>query len=466
MRNKKLTRLLIGLAAAPALSVATPANSQENPEDAFSAMSVNGNRIYAKPETLKSGERYLVEMSKMAGQDILFIEPSNLEIEDLDGFKTLPVLSAVFPPLKLQKPQVAGSRIINDIALESRESDKDFLFMNLLLTSGAYTEGRNYMSLRFNRYAQKACIVMGDLNIVSSKLAQNLGNIPADQLTEDFKNIFADPKSFLTLILLHEAAHCTQDSPSSLNETHTVLHYEIDADQRALKRYRELIAEGWELDPKLPEKFHYLRLLAPVLGSQGSTTSVMMNLMQNHATAPALDKVAPDAKDISQKTFQSVLLQRAVVYELVNQETRERLRGKAQEQVDRLFTKFTDGLDGRTPRMRKAISDLIEGLNDLKPIMVKLTVTDMALKESPSLSYEALKVLAEHGWKNDKNEIEPNIGQMAKESLTAWEGLSLQRPDRATPDLGLTEGLPLQMDRLDIMKGLTALRKDWNSPQP
>lgn len=466
MRNKKLTRLLMSLAAAPALSAAMPANSQENPEDAFSAMSVDGKRIYAKPETLKAGERYLIEMSKMAGRDILFIEPSNLEAEDLDGFKTIPVLNAAFPPLKLQKPQVSGSGITNDFLLKSRESDKDFLFINLLVTSGAYAKGRNYVSLPFNQYAQKACIVMGDLDIDSSKLAQNLGSIPADRLTEDFKNIFADPKSLLTLVLLHEAAHCTQSSAPSVNESHTVLHYEIDADQRALKRYRELIAEGWELDPQLPEKFHYLRLLAPLLGSQGNAKSVMMNLMQNHATAPALNKVAPDAKEISQKTFQSVLLQRSVVYELVDHETHERLRPKAQEQVDKLFAQFTDGLDGKIPRMRKAISDLIAGLNNLKPVMVNLTMTDMVLKENPALSYEALKVLAAHGWKNDKNEIEPYIGEMAKESLMAWDGLFLQRPDRAIPDLGLAEGQPLQMDRLDIMESFTALRKDWNSPRP
>ena len=464
--RKKLTSLLVGLTAAPAVWAATPEEAYPE-KDPYSAMSVNGNRIYAKTESLGEGEDYLIEMSKVAQQDILFLEPSNMDAEDMAGFVKLPVLNAVFPPLlKTGMLSKKWQAQVNKLEALNRDSNRSFFFMNLLITSGAYAGGNNYSSLRFNQAAYKACIVMGDLDIEAAKLAQNLGAIPQSQITDDFKSRFSDRKSLLMMVLLHEAAHCTQSGGKSFEGQHEILKYEIDADRKAIERYRELIATGWKLDPELPEKLQALRRLAPILGSRGSVSSVMANLMQNHATASGLNEDNPDAEKVMNKNFESVLLQRAVAYELLSPEMRGRLRLKAQSQVDKVFNTLTEELEDSTPKMRRLISELLTALEDFKPVMVNLTISDMALKENPSLAYEALEILADHDWKDAKDESEPSIREMAKESLDAWKKLSLLQPSRELPPVGLSSENMERTSQFGIVRDLSALQKKWNSPHP
>ena len=316
-----------------------PASSRR---ETFTRIAIGGHKIYAKPETLKLGEGIFPHIVEVAQKDLVIIEPSRLDKKDIGAFINLPPIRQIYKPIGLLKvvksPNNEWTKSFNENIIKSNEEAKKRYFESVYAKTAYYKAGENYSANKMMDL--KTCLIMGDLDVSPLSFITNLGAIPPVLASEDFEKKFSDRKSILTMILLHEAAHCRQEKfvRSEGEEWESVtLKGELQADLTALVKYKTLLAGDENLDPDLPKNFSYIRMVAPFMLAQGNVLSSLTGLSHDHATGMGLLDTPTD-EDIYSETSQTLLTAKALILRIADRADIDRLTPLAMTNVDATIT--------------------------------------------------------------------------------------------------------------------------------
>lgn len=301
--------------------------------------------IYAHPDVVRKLGPLTESLTRIAGQDLVFLDPSHFPKVKLQEWAANPVVQNLWNE-KIARYGNASFFVQPDIPLQTERLLNDFKDEAKQTAGGA-----NFVSSNIgDGSGKKGCFIFGDPDGDPLHVAKVTGNIPESLTTAGFRQKFSSKASVLFFSLAHEAAHCPQNyierekaGPEGSIASHQAhLIFEIDADQNAQAAYNGAVAAQPEmnLDPDMPRKMDALRHLAPFLAQGEASAGYISHFIKflSHSTGFAASE--PDLRRRAElavsDTIELNFLLRGNIYDVAT----ERLQtkpGRIQDQLAYLW---------------------------------------------------------------------------------------------------------------------------------
>jgi hypothetical protein len=321
-----LCRSFSGALLSLSLSAGQALADNASTEPVFTPVKFGKTSFYANKDVLNKIGPIAPILTRIAGQDIVFLDPKNTPRITLDEWAKIPAVQnlwtaklsggagALFFAPHLSDWQ--GGTLLREFQerVDNLKTVPGFFASNI----GTGKEGFG-------------CFLLGDPNTDTNAFAQEIGAIPDSLVTDKFRQYFSDSFSLLFYALGHEAGHCPQNynvreqvvSLGPLVTGRKTLEFEMDADSTSAKFYAETVTQkpDLKLDPDIPGKIQKLRVLAPFLAQSADSASYFSNFARylGHATGltPSNDTPAAEkALSSITSTIHTNFLIRATLYEV------------------------------------------------------------------------------------------------------------------------------------------------------